>query len=211
MKDILIIWTWAAWLASAVYAKRYELDITVVWNLFWWTVTKTHLIENWPWTKSTSWFELGMNLMEHAKHVWAEIKMWEVKTIVKNEDWSFESELANWEKIQSKTLIYATWAEHRELWLESEQRLKNKWVSYCVTCDWAFFKEKIVWIVWWSDSAVKESLLLSEYASKVYIIYRKENPRAEPINMKRMKENNKIEVIWNSNITEVLGENAVSW
>ena len=148
--------------------------------------------------------------MEHAKETWADIKMWKIIKINKRDNY-FISELSSWETIESKTIVCATWSKHRELWLESEQRLKNKWVSYCATCDWGFFKDKIVAIVWWSDSAVKESLLLAQYASKVYIIYRKQTPRAEPINMKRMQENNKIEVIWNSNVIEVLGENAVSW
>lgn len=210
MKDILIIGTGPAWLSAAIYAKRYELDLVIVWDLFWWTVTKTHLIENWPWIKSISGFELWNKLIEHVKDTWAEIKIWKIVKITKKDDY-FVSMLASWEIIESKTIICGSWAHHRELWLESEQRLKNKWVSYCATCDWGFFKDKIVAIVWWSDSAVKESLLLSQYASKVYIIYRKQTPRAEPINMKRMKENEKIEVIWNSNVTEVLWENSVSW
>ena len=211
MLDSLIIWSGPAWLSAAIYAKRYEMNIQVVWELFGWTVTKTHLIENWPWTKSTSWFELWMNLMEHAKSIWVDVKMWKVTSVTKNSDWTFTSILQNWDSIDSKTIIYATWSKHRELWLESEHKLKNKWVSYCATCDWWFFKDNVVWIVWWSDSAVKESLLLATYATKVYIIYRKETPRAEPINMKRMRENDKIEVIWNSNVIEVLWETAVTW
>ena len=211
MKDILIIWSGPAWFSASIYAKRYELDIVVVWEIFWGTVTKTHLIENWPWIKTISWFELWMQLYEHSKHLWVETKAWKIIKIEKQNDWSFISEMQNWEKIHSKTIIYATWTHHRELWLESEEKFKNKWVSYCATCDWAFFKGKVVWIVWGSDSAVKDSLLLSQYASKVYIIYRKETPRAEPINMKRMRENDKIEVIWNSNVVEVFWEWKVEW
>ena len=210
MKDTLIVWTWPAWLSAWIYAKRYELDILAVWDLFWWTISKTHLVENWPWIKSITWFELWMNLMEHAKKTGIEIKMWKVLKIEKIKNW-FKSQLQNWEKIESKTIIFATWSHKKELWIDSEKKLKNKWVSYCATCDGAFFKNKIVWIVWWSDSAVKESLLLSKYASKVYIIYRKSFPRAEPINMKRMKENKKIEIIWNSNVIEILWENFVTW
>lgn len=211
MKDILIIWTWPGWFSAAIYAKRYELDIVVVWEIFWWTVTKTHLIENWPWIKSINWFDLWMSLYEHAQNLWVETKMWKVVKIEKQTDWTFISEMQNWEKIESKTIIYSTWTHHRELWIPTEEKYVNKWVSYCATCDWAFFKDKIVWVVWWSDSAVKESLLLSQYASKVYIIYRKETPRAEPINMKRMEENEKIEVVWNSNVIEIFWDWKVEW
>lgn len=211
MKDILIIWTWIAGLSAAVYAKRYELDIEIIWELFWGTVTKTHLIENWPWIKSIAWFQLGMNLVEHVQSLIPEIKMWKVIKIVKNTDWTFTSETSSWEKINSKTIIYAAGTNHRELWLESEKRLKNKWVSYCATCDWAFFRNKVVWIVWWSDSAVKESLLLAQYASKVYIIYRWNALRAEPINLKRMNENEKIEPVLNANVIEVIWDKSVSW
>lgn len=211
MKDILIIWTWIAGLSSAVYAKRYELDISIVWELFWWTITKTHLIENWPWIKSISWFELWMNLVEHVQSQGIEVKMWKIVKITRNLDWTFTSETSTWEIIESKTIIYATWSEHKELWIESEKKFKNKWVSYCATCDGAFFKNKIVWIVWGSDSAVKESLLLAQYASKVYLIHRSSPLRAEPINIKRMNENLKIQTIPNANVIEIFGENKVEW
>ena len=214
IKDVLIIWTWPAGLSAAVYAKRYELDVEIVWEIFWWTVTKTHLIENWPWTKSISWFELWMNLVDHAKNLWVEVKAKKIESISKNKDWIFVSKTHDWEEILSKTIIYATWTHHRKLWIETEKKYENKWVSYCATCDWAFFRWKVVWIVWWSDSAVKESLLLTQYASKVYIIYRWENLRAEPINMQRMQEKIdewKIEIVNNSNIIEIFWENWVEW
>ncbi len=218
IKDILIIWTWPAWLSAAVYAKRYELDIEIVWEVFWWTVTKTHLIENWPWTNSISWFELWMNLVNHAKNLWVEVKAKKIENIEEKilESWEkiFISTDLNWEKFLSKTIIFATWTHHRKLWIETEEKYINKWVSYCATCDWAFFRWKDVAIVWWSDSAVKESLLLTQYAKKVYLIYRWEKPRAEPINLKRMQEKIdewKIEIVNNSNISEIFWENSVEW
>lgn len=211
MKDILIIWTWIAGLSASVYAKRYELDITIIWELFWGTITKTHLIENWPWIKSISWFQLWMNLVEHVQSQWVEVKMWKISKITKNADWTFISETSTWESVESKTIIFATGSEHKELWIESEEKFKNKWVSYCATCDWAFFKNKIVWIVWGSDSAVKESLLLSQYASKVYLIHRSSPLRAEPINIKRIGLDPKIEAIPNANVIEIFGENKVEW
>lgn len=210
MKELLIIWTWVAWLSAWIYSSRYELDYVIVWELNWGTIIKTHLVENWPWIKSTSWYDLWISLFEHAQGLGAQIIPWRIESIIQI-DWGFRSVLKDWSSIESKAVIYATWMEHKELGIESEQRLKNKWVSYCATCDWGFYKGKVVWIVGWSDSAVKESLLLSEYASKVYVIYRGNKLKAEPINIKRLNENSKIEVIYDSNVIEVLWANSVTW
>jgi len=82
-------------------------------------------------------------------------------------------------------------------------------VSYCALCDGAFFKEKVVCVVGGGDSAAKEALFLSEHASKVYIIVRRDVLRAEPINAKRVEENDKVEVLYKTEISEILGSDSV--
>ena len=208
MYDLVIIGGGVAGYSAAMYAKRFEMDVLVISPVDGGTLTQTHLIENWPGIESTTGFELGMAVANHAKNIGAESKYGMVKTVEKEGD-VFKVELESGEVIEGKSVLLATGTKHRELGLESEQKLKNKGVSYCATCDGAFFKDKVVGMVGGSDSAVKESLLLAEYCKHVYIIYRGEEVRPEPINKKRMEANPKIEVINNSNVVEVLGENMV--
>ncbi|MFW9899491.1 MAG: NAD(P)/FAD-dependent oxidoreductase, partial [Candidatus Thorarchaeota archaeon] len=90
-----------------------------------------------------------------------------------------------------------------------EEEFTGKGVSYCATCDGPFFKDKIVCVIGGSDSAAKEALFLAQTVKKVYIIYRGEEIRAEPINKKRVYENDKIEIIYKTNITEIKGDGSV--
>jgi thioredoxin reductase (NADPH) len=111
--------------------------------------------------------------------------------------------------IEARTVLLATGSKHRKLAVPGEEEFHGKGVSYCATCDAAFFRDKTVAVVGGSDSAAKEALLLSEHAKKVYIIYRREKIRAEPINAERVGNNKKIEVINNTNIVEIKGRQFV--
>ena len=209
MYDFLIIGGGIAGYSAAMYAKRFEMNVLVISNMDGGTIIQTHLVENYPGFASITGFELGMKIVDHAKQFGVESVLGTVKTAVKNDD-VFTITLQDGKEFQGKSLLLATGTEHRELGLESENNLKGKGVSYCATCDGAFFKDKVVGMVGGSDSAVKESLLLAEYCKEVIIIYRKETVRPEPINMKRMKAQSKIRVENNSNVVEVLGESKVS-
>jgi thioredoxin reductase (NADPH) len=99
--------------------------------------------------------------------------------------------------------------ERKHLNIPGEDKFFGKGVSYCATCDAPLFKEKTVCVIGGSDAACVEALLLAEHASRVYIIYRKEKLRCEPINTERIEKNHKIEVIYNTNVTEILGNQFV--
>jgi len=94
--------------------------------------------------------------------------------------------------------------------ITGEKEFTGNGVHYCALCDGYIYNDKTVAVVGGSDSAAKEALLLSEYAKKVYIIYRRENIRAEPINAERVKKNEKIEVITNANVLEIHGDKVVN-
>ena len=209
MYSTIIIGGGVAGYSAAMYARRYELDVLLITDLAGGTITKTHLVENYPGFPSLTGYELATNIMKHAEIFQPEIKMGQVVQVRKEEE-VFTVKLKNGTEFQGKTIIIATGTKHRELNISSEAKFKNKGVSYCATCDGAFFKNKTVGVVGGSDSAVKESLLLSQYAAKVYIIYRKAKVRPEPINKKRMEAENKIEVINNSNVVEILGPEKVT-
>lgn len=208
MHDLIIIGSGCAGLGAAVYARRFEISTLVLGDLEGGTITKTHLVENYPGYKSLSGFELAGKLLDHAKSLEAEFNTTTVNKIEKTEDGFIVT--AGEDKFEAKAVIIATGTEHRKLGVPGEKEFTNKGVSYCATCDAPFFKNKTVAIIGGSDSAVKESLVTAEHAAKVYIIYRKDKLRAEPINLRRMEAKDNIEVIYNANVTEILGDNVVT-
>ncbi|HAU40353.1 MAG: FAD-dependent pyridine nucleotide-disulfide oxidoreductase, thioredoxin reductase (NADPH) [Candidatus Peregrinibacteria bacterium GW2011_GWF2_43_17] len=204
MYQTIIIGGGVSGLGAAIYAKRFGLNTLILSDFFGGTITKTHLVENYPGFKSLSGFELAENILSHAKSVGAEMKDEAAKSIEKTENGFKVTTDKN--TYESQTIIFATGTHHRKLGVKGEEEFANKGVSYCATCDGPFFRNKIVAVVGGSDSSVKESIMLAGFASKVYIIYRGENIRPEPINRKRMEESPKIEVITKTNIIEIIGD-----
>jgi len=207
--DVLIIGSGVAGLGAAIYAQRFDLKTLVIGDLPGGTITKTHLVENYPGFTSLTGMELGNNIAEHAKATGAELKMGSVKT-AEQIDGGFKIVTGTDEEITAKAVIIATGTEHRKLGAPGEEEFNNKGVSYCATCDGPFFRGKDTVIIGGSDSAVKESLVLAEHASSVKIIYRKDKLRAEPINIRRMEAKDNIEVIYNANVVEITGEQMVT-
>jgi len=118
-------------------------------------------------------------------------------------------ESASGKKYQSKAVIIATGAKALWMGIESETRLRGKGVSACATCDGFFFRNKIVAVIGGGDSALEEALTLTKFASKVYIVHRRGEFKASKIMQKRVLEHEKIEVIWNAQVKEVLGKEHV--
>lgn len=110
------------------------------------------------------------------------------------------------EKFLSKCIIFATGTKHRKLEVPGAGKFENRGVHYCALCDGPFYRDKVVAVIGGGDSAAKEALLLANYAKKVYIIYRGEKIRPEPINAKRIEDNRKIEVITKTNVVEIKGD-----
>jgi len=203
--DTIIIGTGPAGYSAAVYNARFKLNTLVLGKRYGGLIQDTHLIENWPGIKSISGSDLAKQLKEHAES-YKEIEFKEQEVIdVKKQDKTFRVKTKD-NEYETKTIIFATGTERRKLNVPGAKDFENKGVSYCALCDGPLFKDKTIAVVGGSDSAVKEALLLTEHAEKVYIIYRKDKLRAEPINVQRVLDNPKITIIYNTNIIQIKGE-----
>jgi len=112
-------------------------------------------------------------------------------------------------KLKAKAVILATGSAYKEIGLENEKRLSGRGVSWCATCDGFFFREKVLAVVGGGDSAMEEANFLTRFATKVYVIHRRDSLRASKIMVDRAKANPKIEFIWNTEVIDVLGTDKV--
>lgn len=205
--DTVIIGKGVVGYATAMYAGRLGLKTLVVGELKGGTITKTHVVENYPGFLSLTGPELAEKMEVHAKDYDIHALNSSVKSIKKLKS-SFQVETKKG-IFKTKTVIFATGSKWRKLGVSGEAEFENRGVSYCALCDAPLFKGDVVGVVGGSDSAVKEALLLAEYAKKVYILYRGEKVHPEPINLRRLEEkirSKKVEVISNTNVVEVIGE-----
>lgn len=210
MHDVIIIGGGVAGLAAGMYAGRLKMKTMIIAETKGGTIILTDVVENYPGFKLITGRELTDRLEEHARDYNIEFKDGRVTKLEKGENEGCFYVYADDEKFEAKTLIIATGTKHRKLKVPGAEEFENKGVHYCALCDGAFFKDKRVGVVGGSDSAAKEALVLAEYAKKVYMIYRGEKIRPEPINAKRIERNSKIEVITNTNITEIKGKDKVN-
>lgn len=209
MHDLLIIGSGVSGMAAAIYGGRFELKTLIVGEIPGGTITKTHLIENYPGFKSLSGFELAMNLQAHVGNIGVPIEQDTITRLTRDDSGIFHAETANGKKYDAKTVLLATGTHHRKLGIPGEERLTNKGVSYCATCDGPLYRNKVMVVVGGCDSAVKESLLLAKFGAKIYIVYRGEKVRAEPINQKQLNEATNIEIITKANLVEIIGQERV--
>jgi len=208
MHDLAIIGAGPAGLSASVYASRYGIGNVIIGELAGGLTTKTHEIGNWLGTQKIAGMEFAQNASDHAKSFNAEIIPAKIDQIEKING-SFKLYLSDGKSIESRTILIAVGTKHRNLGIPGEKELAGKGVSYCATCDGFFYKEKTVSVVGGSDSAAGAAIFMADIAKKVYIIYRKEKLRAEKFWVDAIEKNPKIEVIYNTNVKEIRGEQKV--
>jgi len=210
--DVAVIGGGCAGASAGMYAARFSLKTKVFAVMPGGLITSTHLVENYPGIKSITGPKMGMLFVEQAQEAGAEFAFEEVKSLekVKLE----EGEFAGKEVFKltsssgehfAKTVILATGTEHRHLGVPGEEEYANKGVSYCALCDAAFYKEKVCAIVGGGDSAAIEANILAQHAAKVYVFVRKDFMRAEPVNLKRIEDDSKVEIKYLTEIESVEG------
>jgi len=209
MYDIAIVGAGPAGLNASIYAARYGLKAVVVGAVTGGLAGTTHEIGNWLGTEKITGYQLAENMLQHAKSYQTPIIERMVEDI-KRIDGGFELTVAGVEAVQAKTVILATGTSHRHLGLPNELKFMGKGLSYCATCDGFFYRGKIVAVIGGNDAAVAAAAYLGDIAEKVYLIYRKEPLRAEQVWQDAIAKNPKIEIIYNTVVDDVFGEEKVS-
>lgn len=210
MNNLIIIGGGPAGLAAALYASRAQLDPLVIEGFpAGGQLTQTSEVENYPgFPKGIMGPELIKNFRDQTLRFNTRFVSENVTEVMKIDE-GFEVTVQSGTKYQSKTVLVATGADAKWLGLESEQRLRGRGVSACATCDGFFFKDKEIAVVGGGDSAMEEASYLTRFASKVTLIHRRDSFRASKIMQQRVIENPKIEILYNTEVAEVLGESMV--
>ncbi len=203
---VLIIGSGPAGYTAAVYAARAALDPVLIQGLQpGGQLTITTDVENWPGETSVLGPDLMVKMAAQAEHVGTNL----VNDIVTAVDLSlrpFAVETDSGTRWLADAIVIATGAQARWLGIDSETRYRGFGVSACATCDGFFFRNRVVAVVGGGNTAVEEALFLTNFASKVYLIHRRHELRADRTNQARLFANPKIEMIWNAEVAEVEGQ-----
>lgn len=211
MLDIIIIGSGPAGLSAAVYAKRANLDVLVVERIYLGAgqVAESSMVENYLGFTGINGYELGEKFRQHAEGLGVEF-------ISKNAD-KFEKIKDGWritfsdgETSEAGAVIYAAGARHRHLGVSGEDKFAGKGVSYCATCDGAFFREKVVVVVGGGNTAMDDALYLSGLCKKVYLVHRRDEFRGSEITLEKINKKDNIELVMSARISQIKGEDKVS-
>jgi thioredoxin reductase (NADPH) len=168
----------------------------------------TYTIENYPgFVEPISGPDFSMKLEEHARKYGLEILYHGVKEIIVHE--KIKKVVTEDKVYEAKTIILATGASPKELGLEKEEQFRGRGVSYCGTCDGAFYKDRVTAVVGGGDTALEDAFFLAQYASKVYLIHRRDQFRGSKILQERVLKHQKIEVLWDTVVESIIGEEQV--
>lgn len=209
MYDVIIIGAGPGGMTAALYAGRANLRVGLVEKAIpGGQMNNTADIENYPGVGLISGAELSENMYaqleayENIEHIFAT-----VQSIEKDDHFTIKTDDGD---LTSKTVIIASGAQHRHLNVEGESEFEAKGVSYCAICDGAFFKDKDIIVVGGGDSALEEADFLTQYASLVTIVHRRDEFRAQKVLQDRVFANKKIDIYWNSIVTGIYGDNTVT-
>ena len=202
MYDIIIVGAGPAGLTAAIYAKRAAKKVLVLEaKTYGGQIINTLDIENYPVNPHISGFDFATKLYEQVLAMDVEVKFEKVIRIKNNDD--YKEVITDGNTYQGKTIILATGAENRKLGLSNEDDLVGKGLSYCATCDGAFYKGKDVAVVGGGNTALEDALYLSDICDKVYLIHRRSEFRGEETLVNNLKDKDNIEFIYNSNVTKL--------
>lgn len=206
---MIIIGSGPAGLTAAIYAARARVEPIVIAGVTWGgQLMNTTDVENFPgFPEGIMGPQLMQNMLKQAEKFGAIIKYENANYV----DFSQDIKIVKTDQgeYKSHSVIVATGATPKMLDIKGEKELQGKGVSTCATCDGAFFRDKTIAVVGGGDSAMEEAVFLTRFASKVYLIHRRDEFRASVIMQEKVKSNPKIEILWNTEVKEIIGDEKV--
>ena len=203
--DVLIGGQGAAAFSAGMYAARYQIEPLIVGSQFGGETATGGLIENYPGYPEIDGFELMLKFREHVEKYGVPIVDDKLIEARRTSD-GFEVLGESGDSYTARSLILAIGRERRSLWLEHEAEWTGRGVSYCSTCDAPLHRGNTVAVVGGGDSAVKGAVLISKYAEKVFIIYRRDRfTRPEAVNLSQLNEADNVERLFETNVVELIG------
>lgn len=209
--DLIIAGAGPAGLAAAIYARRARLSFIVLEKEYisGGQVLNTCEVDNYPGLPGIGGYELGVKLREHADALGAAFVTGELRHVGLEEDGRVKVVYTDEEEYRARTLILAMGAKHRELGVPGEKELAGMGVSYCATCDGAFFKGRKVVVVGGGDVAVEDALFLSRLCEKVTVVHRRDRLRAAQSIQEKLFACENVEMMWNTELIRISGEEHV--
>lgn len=207
--DVVIIGSGPAGMTAGIYARRAGLSTVILekTGISGGQVLTTYEVDNYPGLPMINGFELGESFRRHAEHLDVEIREAEVKEIIDREQTKLV--VTGEGNYEARTVIVATGANHAKLNIPGEEELTGMGVSYCATCDGAFFRGREVAVVGGGDVAVEDAIFLARTCKKVYLIHRRDELRAARILQESLKKLSNVEIVWDSEVKEIRGEEQV--
>lgn len=209
MKDVLIVGSGPAGMGAALYAKRAGLETLILdgTGMPGGQITTTYEVDNYLGLPGINGFDMAMAFQEHVKKFGAKWESGKVNSIEKKES-SFLVKAGS-KEYETKTVILATGASHNKLMVPGEEEFSGMGVSYCATCDGAFYRGKTTVVVGGGDVAIEDAIFLARFCEKVYLIHRRDELRGAKILQDRLFELPNVEVIWDSVVEKIEGKDAV--
>ena len=208
MYDILILGAGPAGLTAGLYASRAKLKVAIIEKAIeGGQISGTSSVENYPGILEISGMDLGFNMREQAENFGCEFINDEVVSV----DLTGDEKLVKgkFDEYKGRSVIITTGASHRKIGVEGEEEFTGRGISYCATCDAAFYEDLDVYVVGGGDSAVEEALFITKFAKTVTIIHRRDSLRASKNLQEKAFNNEKIKFIWDSEVVKIEGENIV--
>ena len=209
--DLIIIGSGPAGLAAAVYAQRAKLDTLVVEKAMvsGGQVLTTYEVDNYPGLPGIGGYDLGIKFREHADRLGARFVEDEVLNIQDGGKGAIKGVVCQGNTYEARSLILATGAVHRKLGVPGEEELAGAGVSYCATCDGAFFRNKVTAVIGGGDVAVEDAIFLARMCSKVYLIHRRNELRSAKSLQENLLALDNVEVIWDTVADSINGDGMV--
>ena len=205
MTDIIIIGAGPAGLTAAIYARRAAKSVLVLEAKgYGGQIINTPHIENYPVAAHISGFDFATKVYEQAKALGADFKF--EKALEIRDNGETKTVVTPKNEYEARAVIIATGSENRKLGVEGEDRLVGRGISYCATCDGAFFRKKNVAVVGGGNTALEDALYMADIAEKVYLIHRRDSFRGEEATAEKLRQRENVELVLNSRVTKLNAE-----